>query len=51
MEEFNIPQIDLVIVDFIPIWKKTVAIRSKWSDIIEIDIGGISLIVKTLRIR
>jgi len=44
MEEFNIPQIDLVIVDLYP-FKKTVASGASESDIIEkIDIGGISLI-------
>ncbi|HLF51600.1 bifunctional phosphoribosylaminoimidazolecarboxamide formyltransferase/IMP cyclohydrolase [Flavobacterium sp.] len=44
MEEFNIPQIDLVIVDLYP-FEKTVASGASESDIIEkIDIGGISLI-------
>jgi phosphoribosylaminoimidazolecarboxamide formyltransferase/IMP cyclohydrolase len=44
MEEFNIPQIDLVIVDLYP-FEKTVVSGASESDIIEkIDIGGISLI-------
>lgn len=44
MTEFNIPQIDLVIVDLYP-FEKTVASGASESDIIEkIDIGGISLI-------
>ena len=44
MEEFKIPQIDLVIVDLYP-FEKTVASGASESDIIEkIDIGGISLI-------
>jgi len=44
MEEFQIPQIDLVIVDLYP-FEKTVASGATESDIIEkIDIGGISLI-------
>ncbi|MGA9638404.1 bifunctional phosphoribosylaminoimidazolecarboxamide formyltransferase/IMP cyclohydrolase [Flavobacterium sp.] len=44
MEEYNIPQIDLVIVDLYP-FEKTVASGASESDIIEkIDIGGISLI-------
>ncbi|RTY92454.1 bifunctional phosphoribosylaminoimidazolecarboxamide formyltransferase/IMP cyclohydrolase [Flavobacterium sp. GT3R68] len=44
MEEFNIPQLDLVIVDLYP-FEKTVASGASESDIIEkIDIGGISLI-------
>ena len=44
MEEFNIPQIDLVIVDLYP-FEDTVASGASESDIIEkIDIGGISLI-------
>lgn len=44
MEEFNIPQIDLVIVDLYP-FENTVASGASESDIIEkIDIGGISLI-------
>lgn len=44
MEEFAIPQIDLVIVDLYP-FEKTVASGASEADIIEkIDIGGISLI-------
>ncbi len=44
LEEFNIPQIDLVIVDLYP-FEKTVASGASEQDIIEkIDIGGISLI-------
>lgn len=44
MEEFDIPQIDLVIVDLYP-FEKTVASGAGEQDIIEkIDIGGISLI-------
>ncbi|BCY27489.1 bifunctional phosphoribosylaminoimidazolecarboxamide formyltransferase/IMP cyclohydrolase [Flavobacterium okayamense] len=44
MNEFNIPQIDLVIVDLYP-FEKTVASGANEADIIEkIDIGGISLI-------
>ena len=44
MEEFQIPQIDLVIVDLYP-FEKTVQSGAPESDIIEkIDIGGISLI-------
>ena len=44
MKEFNIPQIDLVIVDLYP-FEKTVASGAAEADIIEkIDIGGISLI-------
>lgn len=44
MEEFKIPQIDLVIVDLYP-FEKTVQSGASESDIIEkIDIGGISLI-------
>ncbi|MES2545090.1 MAG: bifunctional phosphoribosylaminoimidazolecarboxamide formyltransferase/IMP cyclohydrolase [Bacteroidota bacterium] len=44
MEEFDIPQIDLVIVDLYP-FEKTVASGASESEIIEkIDIGGISLI-------
>jgi phosphoribosylaminoimidazolecarboxamide formyltransferase/IMP cyclohydrolase len=44
MEEFDIPQIDLVIVDLYP-FEKTVASGASEVDIIEkIDIGGISLI-------
>ena len=44
MQEFNIPQIDLVIVDLYP-FEKTVASGASEADINEkIDIGGISLI-------
>lgn len=44
MASFNIPQIDLVIVDLYP-FEKTVASGASHQDIIEkIDIGGISLI-------
>lgn len=44
MQEYNIPQIDLVIVDLYP-FEKTVASGAGEADIIEkIDIGGISLI-------
>ena len=44
MEEFDIPQIDVVIVDLYP-FEKTVASGASEADIIEkIDIGGISLI-------
>jgi len=44
MKTYEIPQIDLVIVDLYP-FEKTVASRASESDIIEkIDIGGISLI-------
>ena len=44
MEEFEIPQIDLVIVDLYP-FEKTVASGASEIDIIEkIDIGGISLV-------
>ncbi len=44
MKEFEIPQIDLVIVDLYP-FEKTVASGASENDIIEkIDIGGISLI-------
>ncbi len=44
MEEFGIPQIDLVIVDLYP-FEKTVASGASEADVIEkIDIGGISLI-------
>jgi len=44
MKEFNIPQIDLVIVDLYP-FENTVASGASEEDIIEkIDIGGISLI-------
>ena len=44
MKEFDIPQLDIVIVDLYP-FEKTVASGSSEQDIIEkIDIGGISLI-------
>lgn len=44
LKEFNIPQIDLVIVDLYP-FENTVASGASHQDIIEkIDIGGISLI-------
>jgi len=44
MEQFNIPQLDVVIVDLYP-FEKTVASGAPEQDIIEkIDIGGISLI-------
>ena len=44
LAEFNIPQIDLVIVDLYP-FEKTVASGAPEQDIVEkIDIGGISLI-------
>jgi phosphoribosylaminoimidazolecarboxamide formyltransferase / IMP cyclohydrolase len=44
MEQFNIPQLDLVIVDLYP-FEKTVASGADDQEIIEkIDIGGISLI-------
>ena len=44
MQEFDIPQIDLVIVDLYP-FEKTVASQASELEIIEkIDIGGISLI-------
>ena len=44
MEEFNIPQLDLVIVDLYP-FEKTVASGADENEVIEkIDIGGISLI-------
>lgn len=44
MEEYNIPQLDLVIVDLYP-FEKTVASEAPEQEIIEkIDIGGISLI-------
>ncbi|BFP40421.1 bifunctional phosphoribosylaminoimidazolecarboxamide formyltransferase/IMP cyclohydrolase [Flavobacteriaceae bacterium GF1] len=44
LEEFGIPQIDIVIVDLYP-FEKTVASGASEQDIIEkIDIGGISLI-------
>ncbi|GHC47753.1 bifunctional phosphoribosylaminoimidazolecarboxamide formyltransferase/IMP cyclohydrolase [Ulvibacter litoralis] len=44
MEQYNIPQLDIVIVDLYP-FEKTVASGAPEQDIIEkIDIGGISLI-------
>lgn len=44
MEEFEIPQLDIVIVDLYP-FEKTVASGASEQDVIEkIDIGGISLI-------
>jgi AICAR transformylase/IMP cyclohydrolase PurH len=44
MKEFDIPEIDLVIVDLYP-FEQTVASGASEADIIEkIDIGGISLI-------
>jgi len=44
LEQYNIPEFDLVIVDLYP-FKKTVASGAEEQDIIEkIDIGGISLI-------
>ena len=44
MQEYNIPQLDLVIVDLYP-FEKTVASGAPEKDIVEkIDIGGISLI-------
>jgi phosphoribosylaminoimidazolecarboxamide formyltransferase/IMP cyclohydrolase len=44
MQEYNIPQLDVVIVDLYP-FEKTVASGASESDTIEkIDIGGISLI-------
>ncbi|MEM7187751.1 MAG: bifunctional phosphoribosylaminoimidazolecarboxamide formyltransferase/IMP cyclohydrolase [Bacteroidota bacterium] len=44
MQQYNIPQLDLVIVDLYP-FEKTVASGASEQDIIEkIDIGGISLI-------
>ena len=44
MEEFNIPQLDVVIVDLYP-FEKTVASGASENEVIEkIDIGGISLI-------
>ncbi len=44
MEEFNIPQLDVIIVDLYP-FEKTVASAASEQEIIEkIDIGGISLI-------
>ena len=49
MEEFNIPQIDAVIVDLYP-FEKTVASGASESDVIEkIDIGGIALIRATAK--
>ena len=49
MQEFNITQIDVVIVDLYP-FEKTVASGASESDIIEkIDIGGISLIRATAK--
>ena len=49
MKDFEIPQIDLVIVDLYP-FEKTVASGASESDIIEkIDIGGISLIRATAK--
>ncbi|TAF70649.1 MAG: bifunctional phosphoribosylaminoimidazolecarboxamide formyltransferase/IMP cyclohydrolase PurH [Flavobacterium sp.] len=49
MKEFDIPQIDLVIVDLYP-FEKTVASGASEADIIEkIDIGGISLIRATAK--
>lgn len=44
LQEYNIPQIDLVVVDLYP-FEKTVASGASEQDIVEkIDIGGISLI-------
>ncbi|MDO4728892.1 MAG: bifunctional phosphoribosylaminoimidazolecarboxamide formyltransferase/IMP cyclohydrolase [Bacteroidota bacterium] len=44
MQQYNIPQIDMVVVDLYP-FEKTVASGASEADIIEkIDIGGISLI-------
>jgi phosphoribosylaminoimidazolecarboxamide formyltransferase/IMP cyclohydrolase len=44
MQEYNIPQLDLVIVDLYP-FEKTVASGAPEQDIVEkVDIGGISLI-------
>ncbi|MGB5821692.1 MAG: bifunctional phosphoribosylaminoimidazolecarboxamide formyltransferase/IMP cyclohydrolase [Saonia sp.] len=44
LEEFDIPQLDIIIVDLYP-FEKTVAMGASEQDIIEkIDIGGISLI-------
>ena len=44
LEEFNIPQLDIIIVDLYP-FEKTVASGASEQDVIEkIDIGGISLI-------
>lgn len=49
MQEYNIPQLDLVIVDLYP-FEKTVASGAPEQDIIEkIDIGGISLIRATAK--
>lgn len=49
LEEFNIPTLDLVIVDLYP-FEATVASGASESDIIEkIDIGGISLIRATAK--
>ena len=49
MKEFDIPQIDLVIVDLYP-FEKTVASGANEADVIEkIDIGGISLIRATAK--
>ncbi len=49
MKEYNIPQLDLVIVDLYP-FEKTVASGAPEQDIIEkIDIGGISLIRATAK--
>ena len=49
MKDFEIPQIDLVIVDLYP-FEKTVASGASEADIIEkIDIGGISLIRATAK--
>jgi phosphoribosylaminoimidazolecarboxamide formyltransferase/IMP cyclohydrolase len=51
MKEFDIPQIDLVIVDLYP-FEKTVASGADEVTLKKIDIGGISLIrcCKTSRI-
>ena len=44
MKDYNIPQLDVVIVDLYP-FEKTVSSGAEEQDIIEkIDIGGISLI-------
>ena len=49
MKQYNIPQLDLVIVDLYP-FEKTVASGASEQDIIEkIDIGGISLIRATAK--
>ena len=49
MDQYNIPQLDLVIVDLYP-FEKTVASGAAEQDIIEkIDIGGISLIRATAK--